>query len=83
MSESGNTIYLPSTDSSPAEPAPYVLTEADLVRMLRLDCQDPYQAIYRYRRRGQLKGTQVGKQVRFLLPDVVKFLDRAREENPR
>ena len=30
-----------------------------------------------------LKATQVGKFVRFLLPDVVTFLATAQEENPR
>lgn len=81
MSESA-TIFLPPTGDRPTEPAPYVLTDEEVARMLRLD-SDPYDALRRYRDKGWLKATQVGKHVRYLLPDVIKFLDKARAENPR
>jgi hypothetical protein len=84
MSTFTGVVYFPATKDRPAEPAPYVLTEEDMVRLLRLEtAADPYQTLYRYRNKGQLRATQVGKHVRFLLPDVVKFLATAQEENPR
>lgn len=67
-----------------AEPAPYVMTEADVVRFCRLEkIKAPYMALRRYRQKGWLKATQVGKDVRYLLPDVLKFLETAKQENPR
>lgn len=77
-------IFMPPTADRPAEPAPYVLTEEDMVRLLRLESvTDPYQTLYRYRSKGQLKGTQVGKHVRYTLPDVLEFLEIVKERNPR
>jgi hypothetical protein len=77
------TVYLPATGDKPAEPAPYVLTEAETVRLLRMEgVADPYSALKRYRDKG-LKATQLGKSVRYQLPDVLDFLERRREENPR
>lgn len=78
------TIFLPSTSDRPAEPAPFLLTEEETVRLLRLDAiADPYSALKRYRDKGWLKATQMGRHVRFQLPDVLKCLETAREENPR
>lgn len=77
------TVYLPSSGDKPPEPAPYVLTEAETVRLLRMEgVADPYAALRRYREKG-LRGTQLGKFVRYQLPDVLDFLERHREENPR
>ncbi len=78
-----DTIYLPATSDRPAEPAPYVLTEADAARLLRLEVNNPYDTLYRYRKMGRLRATQIGASVRFLLPDVVAFLKATQEENPR
>jgi hypothetical protein len=78
------TIFLPATGDKPAEPAPYVLTEAEAVRLLRLDgVKDAYQALKRYRAKGWLKGVQLGNHVRYALPDVVEFIEAAKLENPR
>ena len=78
------TIYFPRRGTRAAEPVPHVMTEADVVRFLRLEkAADPYQTLYGYRRRGWLKAVQVGKHVRYLLPDVLRFLEAAREGNPR
>lgn len=76
------TVFLPPTADRPAEPAPYVLTEEETIRLLRMEVEDPYSALKRYRDKG-LKGTQLGKNVRFQLPDVLDFLERHREDNPR
>jgi hypothetical protein len=77
-------IYLPATANRPVEPAPYLLTEDETIRLLRLDGgDDPYSSLKRYRNKGQLRATQVGKHVRYRLPDVIRFLEKATEENPR
>lgn len=77
-------IFLPATADRPAEPAPYLMTEEETVRMLRLDgVKDPYDALLYYRRQGRLKATQVGRFVRFQLPDVIDFLKVTQEANPR
>lgn len=79
-------IYLPATADRPAEPAPHVMTEADVVRLLRLDeagVTKPYRTLHRYREKGWLKATQIGPRLCYQLPDVVRFLELARDENPR
>jgi hypothetical protein len=77
------TIFLPATADRPAEPAPYLMTEEDVVRLLRIDSADPYSCLRRYRNKGQLAATQVGNHVRYLLPNVIEFLERATKENKR
>jgi hypothetical protein len=78
-----STVYLPPAGDRPAEPAPYVLTDEDVARFMRLDCSDVYQSLKRYRLKGWLKGTQLGNHVRYLLPDVLKACELAKEGNPR
>lgn len=77
------TVFMPATADRPAEPAPYVMTEADLVRLLQMKSSRPYLALLRYRKLGWLKAIQVGNGIRYLLPDVLKFLETAKTENPR
>jgi len=81
------TIYFPRRAGDPApEPVPFVCTAADTIRFLRLDetgVNDPTGTLEYYRAKGLLKGTQVGKCVRFLLPDLIRFLESAQELNPR
>jgi hypothetical protein len=80
----GDTIYLPPTKDRPAEPAPYVLTQDEVVRLLRLESTEkPYETLLRYRKLGLLKATQVGKHIRYQTPDVIDFLAKTREANPR
>lgn len=74
--------YLPS-----GQPAPLVLTEQELISLLRLDgedgSKDPHLTLNYYRSRG-LKTIQLGKHLRFYLPDVIKFLeDQSRLTNLR
>jgi hypothetical protein len=77
-------IFLPPTGERPAEPAPYLMTDDEAARLLRLsDVKDPYQALKRYRTTGRLKGVQVGNHVRYTLPDVLKFIEDTKQENPR
>jgi hypothetical protein len=76
------TVYMPTEDGR-TQPAPYVLTDEEVVRMIRLECKDTEQALKRYRQSGLLKPTQVGNRLRYLLPDVLRFLADAQEANPR
>lgn len=58
-------------------PAPAVLTAEETVRFLRLDLidvKDPEDTLRYYRQRG-LKAKRVGLAVRFLLSDVVAFVE--------
>lgn len=75
-------VYLPRHGDTPAEPAPYVMTDEDVVRMLRGQSENAYQALYRLRRQG-LKAVAVFGQVRYLLPDVLAFLEQLKESDPR
>lgn len=68
------------------QPCPEVLTEQEAVAYLRLNLvntQDPAGALRYYRQRGLLKGTQIGKSVRYRRVELEKFLDRITESNPR
>lgn len=80
---SSSTIYLPATKDRPAEPAPYVLDAADMLRLARVDSADPYSVLKRWRKKGWLRGTKLSHDVVFLLPDALKCLEMAREEDPR
>lgn len=79
------TVYFPRQGDAPAaEPVPYVMVEGDVIRFLRLDqAPNPDRTIRRYREKGILRAVQVGKNVRFLLPDVLAFLEKNKEANPR
>lgn len=78
------TVYLPRCGELPAEPAPYVMTQTDVGRFLRLPENTNWDdTLYRYRKLGMLKGTQVGRDVRYLLPDVLDALKAIQKANPR
>ena len=65
----------------PTEPCPDLLTEEEAIRYLRLDdAKDPAQTLYRYRQKGLLKGTQVGRWVRYRRSELEKFLDNQTRE---
>jgi hypothetical protein len=70
----------------PAMPCPELLTEEEAVRYLRLDIidvDDPGKTLRRYRKMGLIRGTQVGKCVRYRRAELERFLDRITENNPR
>ena len=80
------TIYLPATAERPVEPAPYLLTDADLIRLLRLDeagGERPELTLRYYRQKGLLRATQVGRCNRYDLPEVVEFIGRLKQANPK
>lgn len=71
---------------APAMPCPDLLTEEEAIRYLRLDAIDvdnPEETLRRYRKLGQIRGTQVGKCVRYRRKELERFLDRITESNPR
>jgi hypothetical protein len=68
------------------EPCPEVLTEEEAIRYLRLDLiniEDPAGTLAYYRRKGLLRGSQIGKCVRYRRIELERFLDRITEVNPR
>lgn len=56
------------------KPAPYVLTAEDVCAFLRLDGTPSRQRLDAIRAAG-LRGRRVGAGVRFILPDVLKYLE--------
>jgi len=70
----------------PPQPCPEVMTESEVVRYLRLDLvdiKDPAETLGYYRRKGLLRGTQIGKCVRYRRIEVERFLEQITELNPR
>jgi hypothetical protein len=60
-------------------PAPLILTEEELVILLRLDensggPKNPAYTLAYYRKHG-LRSIQMGKRIRYYLPDVIEFLE--------
>ena len=59
-------------------PAPAVLTEAELIKLLRLDeaggPKNPAETIRRYRDLRLLRGCKIGNVIRYPLGEVVRFL---------
>lgn len=71
---------------APAMPCPELLTEDEAIRYLRLDIIDvenPEETLRRYRKQGLVRGTQVGKCVRYRRQELERFLERITESNPR
>ena len=75
--QSVSTPYLPD-GSGGWRPAPMVLTESELVTVLRLDEPGgpvkPAETIRRYRDKGYLRGCKVGRSIVYPLDEVRRFL---------
>jgi len=59
-------------------PVPELLSEEEAIRFLRLDedgPKTPQQTLLYYRQRGLLRGTRIGKRLRYLRKELLKFLD--------
>jgi hypothetical protein len=68
------TVYMPS-----GKPVPLVLTEDELISLLRLDetgSKDPRLTIRFYRKKGLLKGIRIGKTIRYTQTEVLNFLEK-------
>jgi hypothetical protein len=62
------------------------MTEGEVIRYLRLDLigiKDPSETLAYYRKRGLLRGTQIGKCVRYRRVEIERFLDEITNANPR
>jgi len=70
--------YMPT-----GEPVPLVLDDEDLIKLLRLENQNEKNAKWTlkyYRDKGLLKGTRLGKKIRYTRDEIVKFLERQTAE---
>lgn len=59
-------------------PVPDLLTAEETIRFLRLDINGPKHpetTLQYYRNEGLLRGTQVGKNLRYLRSELLRFLD--------
>ncbi len=71
----GGPTYMPV--GKEVRPVPEVMTENEVIQFLRLDVdgpQSPQQTLQYYREKGLLKGTRIGKRLRYCRPEVLKFL---------
>lgn len=72
-------VYFPRRNGEQPEPVPFVMTEDELIRFARIDetgVTNPADTIARYREMAILRGTRIGRFIRYTLPDVMKFLER-------
>lgn len=63
-------------------PAPALMTTDEAIRYLRLDCDgpaNPADTLRYYRERGLLKGTRVGRRIRYRRVELERFLARLTE----
>ena len=88
MSERLNNNWpgIPVLPGNPPQPCPELLTEEEAIRYLRLDqieIEDPAGTLRYYRAKGLLRGTQVGKCVRYRRVELEDFLEKLTDANPR
>ncbi len=79
----GTVAILPT---NPPRPCPELLTEDEAISYCRLDLidiKDPAETLRRYRAEGKLRGTQVGKAVRYRRVELERFLELVTDQNPR
>ena len=72
-----NVVFFPD-----GRPVPEVLTERDLIELLRLDEDGPKVpalTIQYYRNKGLLKGIKIGKRIRYTKQEVLNFLEKQTE----
>jgi hypothetical protein len=63
-------------------PVPEVLTEEEVISLLRLDIDGPGDAKHTlayYRDKGLLRPTRIGKRLRYWKQEVLRFLERKTE----
>lgn len=68
------------------QPAPFFLTKDEAIQLLRLDesgARFTSDSFDRIRERYGLRGVQLGKTVRFRLPDVLAVAEKIMESTPR
>ena len=60
-------------------PCPELLTEAEAIRFLRLDIDGPERpelTLRYYRQKGKLKGTRLGKHIRYTRKALMEFMEK-------
>jgi len=73
-------------DGDKTVPVPEVMTETEVIRMLRLDVdgpRDPKTTLRFYREIGLLKATRIGRRLRYWRQEILCFLARQTEETQR
>jgi hypothetical protein len=74
--------YFPGTSN----PVPSILTEEETIKFLRLDetgIDDPGRTLRYYRSQGLLRARQIGRSIRYPLWELLSFVDRLDQHNPR
>jgi len=74
-----HTVILPGSQDVPDRLCPEVLTEEEALRYLRLDLtqsKDPSRTLAYYRREWGLRGTQIGRNIRYRRLELDRLLDR-------
>ena len=64
------------------QPAPYMMTATDAATFLRIKAKDSQDALRTLRKKG-LKGIMLSGRILFPLDEVVAFIKRESETNPR
>ena len=74
-----NNNYITLSYFPDGRPVPEVLTEPELIELLRLNedgPKDPALTIQYYRDKGLLRGVRIGKRIRYTKQEVMKFLGK-------
>lgn len=74
-----------TTVEIPAMPCPLILTAEEAARYLRLDeteVKDPERSLKYYRQEWGLRGTRIGRNIRYRWMELEALLDRLTEQNP-
>ena len=82
--ERGNDGCL--VEVEPPRVCPELMTADEAIRYLRLDdteVADPERTLRYYREKWGLRGTQVGRRLRYRRIELDRLLDRLTEDNPR
>ena len=86
MSDVPAKVNIAVLPGDPPTMCPDLLTEKEAIRYLRLDetsAHNPADSLRHYRKKGRLRATQVGRNVRYRRVELDRFLERQTEENPR
>lgn len=70
--------YLPS-----GKPAPAVLTASETIELLRLESDSGERTLKYYRDEGLLVGIRIGRNVRYPLDEIMRFLAQKVEQRLR
>ena len=77
MNPQDSNIYLGPVYMPNGTPAPEVMTQQEAIHFLRLDEADlknPATTLQYYRDKGILRGTKIGKTIRYTKEDLLDFL---------